>query len=372
MIATRVEDEASAARGEALCAQAGPHEPSSPEASGVSLVAYWWLRWKRLVGDIVRRVVHDVRFGQGRFAPIKLRCFARWADAAARVMDLEQPGLFRHIEIETISRCNATCSFCPTNKINDKRPTIRMADDLYRRIIDQLAASNFAGAISLRGNNEPLLDPDLLERVRLARQACPRAYIFFSTNGVLLDQAKAFSFIDAGLDLMIINNYSTKNRWHNNIAAIRRALAEPRHYRYAQKIRTVMRDAEAKLSNRAGSAPNQAELLAGRADYFSDSACWHPLRQMFVRPDGKVSLCMNDVWGGHTMGSVREQSLSEIWHGEKFANIRRDLAASGRSGIPVCRDCDADGLEAAVPREVMHAVIHRGMSITSDLSKRAR
>ena len=43
------------------------------------------------------------------------------------------------VNLETINRCNSTCSFCTANKNAEKRPYKRMEEDLFYNIIDQLA-----------------------------------------------------------------------------------------------------------------------------------------------------------------------------------------------------------------------------------------
>ena len=43
------------------------------------------------------------------------------------------------VNIETINRCNSTCSFCTANKNAEKRPYLRMEEELFYLFIDQLA-----------------------------------------------------------------------------------------------------------------------------------------------------------------------------------------------------------------------------------------
>ena len=39
------------------------------------------------------------------------------------------------IEIETVNRCNNTCSFCPVNRNNDTRPYQKMTDEFFYSLI---------------------------------------------------------------------------------------------------------------------------------------------------------------------------------------------------------------------------------------------
>ena len=47
--------------------------------------------------------------------------------------------LFDHVEIETINRCNGVCAFCPVNINNDSRVFSIMQEELFEKIIDELA-----------------------------------------------------------------------------------------------------------------------------------------------------------------------------------------------------------------------------------------
>ena len=89
----------------------------------------------------------------------------------------------RAIEIETINKCNSTCGFCPVNRFSDPRPLARMAEQVFRKIIDDLASHRSSGFLALYSNNEPLLDRRIFDFAAYARQALPRATISIFTNG---------------------------------------------------------------------------------------------------------------------------------------------------------------------------------------------
>ena len=97
------------------------------------------------------------------------------------------------VNLETVNRCNSTCEFCTANIHAEKRPYMMMPDDMYYSIIDQLHDWNYKGHLTLYGNNEPWLDKRIVELHKYAREKLPEAFIFMSTNGLLLniDRVKA-------------------------------------------------------------------------------------------------------------------------------------------------------------------------------------
>lgn len=67
----------------------------------------------------------------------------------------QSQGLFDHVEIETINRCNGNCSFCPVSRKSDTRKMAKMSRNLFVNIIDQLGDIDYKGKLALFSNNEP-------------------------------------------------------------------------------------------------------------------------------------------------------------------------------------------------------------------------
>ena len=124
---------------------------------------------------------------------------------AVEQLHIHQP-LFNHIELETINRCNGSCSFCPVNHHTDPRPLATMSEDLFKSIVSQLADIQYSGRFSTFSNNEPLLDDRIISLNQLAREAIPPARMHLYTNGNLLTLDK-FIPLTSILDALIIDNY---------------------------------------------------------------------------------------------------------------------------------------------------------------------
>lgn len=123
------------------------------------------------------------------------------------------------VNLETINRCNSTCSFCTANRNAEKRPYKRMEESLFYSIIDQLHDWDYKGHLTLYGNNEPYLDTRVLEFHKYCREKLPECFIFLSTNGLLLTVEKVKEIIPY-LDQLIINNYCRDMKLHDNVKEI--------------------------------------------------------------------------------------------------------------------------------------------------------
>lgn len=239
--------------------------------------------------------------------------------------------LFDHIEIETYNRCNGSCGFCPVSKGNDTREERWMDEELFHKIIEQLASINYSGRFSLFSNNEPFLDERIIDFQKYAREGLPNAKMQLFTNGTLLTLPK-FKEIINYLDYLVIDNYNPFLKL-NATSAIIRDYCE-KHPELIAKVTIVLRRPQEILTSRGGNAPNRKDLQS-----YPDASCCLPFKQLIIRPDGKVSLCCNDPLGLMTLGDVSEDSLQDIWYGESFQNVR-DLLLKGRKTLDHCRYCD--------------------------------
>ena len=239
--------------------------------------------------------------------------------------------LFEHIEIETINRCNGSCDFCPVSQKNDIRAEKYMDEALFHKIINQLAELNYGGRLALFSNNEPFLDERILEFHKYARKMLPNARMHLFTNGTLLTLDKFIELIKY-LDELIIDNYQQDLRLHKNSQRIADYCNE--HMELKEKVTIVLRKPHEILTSRGGDAPNRKEMPS-----YADAKCVLPFKQMIVRPDGKVSLCCNDPYGKCTLGDLNMESLTDVWYGKAFEEVRTRIL-KGRGELSHCSHCD--------------------------------
>ena len=246
------------------------------------------------------------------------------------ILSRETFPLFRVIQIETINRCNLTCSFCPVNKFNDIREFAKMDRHLFINIIEQLKALGYRGKVGLFSNNEPLLDDRLCEFAEMAKNNLPNAHIYIYTNATLLTLEKFLDLIKY-LDRMVIDNYHDDGKLIKPVQIIHDYIESNNAFK--DKVKICIRKRTAVLTSRGGNSPNKI------ASYIPKSSCLHPFQQLVVRPDGKISLCCVDAYGEITLGDLSKQTAIDIWNGELYTGIRNQIMKS-RKTISVCSKCD--------------------------------
>ena len=237
------------------------------------------------------------------------------------------------VNIETINRCNSTCSFCTANIHAEKRPLMKMDEDLYRSIIDQLAEWDYKGHLTLYGNNEPWLDKRIVELHKYAREKLPDSFIFMSTNGLLLN-VERLNAIKPYINQLIINNYALEYKLHAGVQKVYdHVKAHPEEYKDLE-IEIQMRYLKEVLTNRAGSSPNKKAT-----EKVIEETCLLPFTDMWITPDGRVGLCCCDNFEKTTLADLNETPVKEAWNSPKMQAARKAIA-SGRQNYAFCKHCD--------------------------------
>ena len=256
------------------------------------------------------------------------------------------------VNIETINRCNSTCEFCSANIHAEKRPLMKITDELYHKIIDELAEWGYRGHLTLYGNNEPLLDPRIVEFHKYAREKLHDSFIFMSTNGLLLTIEKVKE-VQPYINQLIINNYGLEMKLHKNIQEIYDYVkAHPEEFKDLD-IQIQVRYLKEVLTNRAGSSPNKQST-----EKVITEPCLLPFTDAWITPNGKLGLCCCDNFEVTDFGDLNTMSLKDCWNSKQYRKAREDIA-KGRQNYPFCKHCDF--IDAGFRMEVIKHVLKGDM-----------
>ncbi|MBN2752117.1 MAG: radical SAM protein [Rhodospirillaceae bacterium] len=287
-----------------------------------------------------------------------------------------KPIIPRRVVIETMFGCNATCGMCVINHPT-RRKKGHMPMESYRQLLEHLAPHcDTIEKFDLFGLGEPLLDPYLAERIRLAK-AMGFRNTAISTNAHLLDAKRRNDLLNAGLDTVIcsidgatkatheaIRTRTNFERVVNNVVAmvrerdagdfstrfVIRFIRQPANITEWDAYRTFWggivsasrRDLilAYDIHDWSGQVKGRATPMA-LADTALDSApCHHIFEKLVILADGSVALCFEDILEAQFgFGNAFENDPIAIFNAPRFRKVRDLHLAGKRKSLNICKDC---------------------------------
>ena len=129
----------------------------------------------------------------------------------------------RKMFFDTTSTCNAKCVFCLYRKIesgeNYKHGV--MSFDVFKKAIDQFIdmGGSDIGLTPIIG--DPLLDPDLMEKIKYAKETGKIKKIYFYSNGILLHKNDNYKkLIDSGITSIEISTQGCNKEFFEKVYGV--------------------------------------------------------------------------------------------------------------------------------------------------------
>jgi MoaA/NifB/PqqE/SkfB family radical SAM enzyme len=286
-----------------------------------------------------------------------------------RLLYRRVPSFPRTVQIETRTGCNASCIFCPQHDTSAKLPKGTMTQDLFERIVAEIAREGVTRRVSPYLTNEPFLDRSIVKKSRLIRRAVPRCDVVVTTNagaltpGIVDDIAHDNPFHAIYVSMQGIEKEAYERTMRGNLVfeqtkrnveylIEQRNAHMPRLKIVITMVKTKEIDAEAAvrywesrgveakftvLENRGGNLPQFAALLPGNKRLFRD--CTRLFKAACITFDGDMVLCCTDYYRAMVLGNIRNRSIREVWNSPRAAGIRRDFIRGDLRNNPLCACC---------------------------------
>lgn len=285
------------------------------------------------------------------------------------------------ISIEPTTSCNLRCPECPSGLRNFTRPTGMLELDMYKKIIDELYERLIYVTLYFQG--EPYLNPNFIKLINYASQK--NLYTSTSTNGHYLNSENAKKTVQSGLDKLIISIDGTSQEtyekyrvggtlskvlegtrniiyWKKNLKSnkphvIFQFLVVKPNQNQINEIRKLASDIgvdevsfkTAQIYNFEKGSPLIPTIPKYSRYTLNDDGnyeiknkllnhCWKMWHSCVITWDGAVLPCCFDKDGKYKMGDVKNNSFSNIWNNQKYAEFRK-LISNSRREIDICKNC---------------------------------
>ena len=245
------------------------------------------------------------------------------------------------IEISESGTCNRKCSFCPRSAKDfiDKKEFIK--NELHEKMCSELKNYNYKGTIRYSGFVEPLLDKNIFNLIKMARNYLPDCNIEIVTNGDPLNLERLKRLFTSGLNKILISAYDGKKEATDLENLCLKANLNQNQYIVRHRYLSENEDFGITLSNRSGLMEN-AEYQIKNLSSPLKNPCFIPSYTFFLDYQGDVLMCPHD-WGKKLiLGNLKKEKLVDIWFSKKSMRLRKMLNKSNRNFAP-CNVCDVDG-----------------------------
>jgi len=293
-----------------------------------------------------------------------------------------------NLVLDLHSYCNARCLVCPHPELSPRLPRGRMDPELFRRIIGEFGeiarTRPIRGHVVLSNFSEPFLDPDIFSKISFI--LAQGLYLILQTNAAALFPRRVDRLLATGFrGKIFISCHGLTPEVYRKVMGLeaRRTLANidylisrypkellqiraiPFEWPLGEVLRVKRRWRERGVPVKIF-APNARTGLVGRClswrwkypgEKLKGCKKTLPLRDLVVAFDGEALLCCEDMGRGAVLGSLREQSLLELWNSPAALKIvRRVFALEPSPPDFPCKRCEFG--VSTLPRKVIRALGH--------------
>ena len=276
--------------------------------------------------------------------------------------------------VQTTSRCNAACVFCPYPGVSREIRHGEMSFSLFAKLMKECARYPEVKSINLFLMNEPLMDRQIVERLNYAKDTNPEAAICLWTNGCGLDERLSRNLILSGLDAIGVSIHAQWAETYRQLTGrsdfervLRRVtrfvelrnelrpgfrvdirLVGVRQFLSPEEVDEAVEywaargvsDVESLLGhvNRAGNLPGTYGVvhrhIAGCADRM-------PYQMAAILYTGEVVICCMDWRKEGLMGNIKTESLARIWRSDRRRRLMAMLQGEeDASSDFLCKRCE--------------------------------
>ncbi len=306
------------------------------------------------------------------------------------------------LDVEATSRCNLTCNYCGMHSkiVSAKDDEIRkkgrkflkrpkhMDLKMFNEIIKKCTGLKKLKVFYLHGDGEPLLNPNIIKMVEIAKKADVAEQIIIVTNGVLLNKKMFRNLIKAGvasirvsLDIISPDKFrEIKGANFGKIVLVNVdtcvdlirtehlpvkfiilcAGSDSEEKSLSEETKKIVRHFEKRISHLTNVAIQYRKIfdwvgsikrIAEGDEYSRPVPCEQPFFLLMIHSDGDISMCCGDSTKSAVVGNVSKvNSIKKILSSSMLKSKRIGLLEQNYKDIASCKCC---GVYSAVDRRLL-------------------
>jgi len=257
---------------------------------------------------------------------------------------------------------------CP--HVSMKRPQKIMTDLTFNKIIDQIKKEGIKPtAFILNGFGEPLIDPKIIDRIKIIKKEFPYSMVKFYSNLNIPKKNLLKKIVRSGLDEINIslNGYDSKSyqqvmkiKYQKTIDNLKNLIRFKRELKSKIIIRismTLVKQNEKtiqkfiqKWSPKVDSVSvNKVHNYNGGVQNVNNKfkinfqkiafPCRYIWDTIIINVDGDIGLCCLDYESEYNFGNINSKSILESFYSPNFELIRKQHLQLNSKNIKICSQC---------------------------------
>ena len=269
------------------------------------------------------------------------------------------------LQIEPASVCNFRCVFCyQTDRSFSQKSGGFMGTmtlDQFKQIIDQI--EGYIDFVTLASRGEPLIACDFIDMIDYTQGKFLNLKV--NTNASMLTEKYAHAILSSGVKTLVFSADAAEEPLYSQLRVNGNLQKTLKNIETFQTIREKQYP-DAKIITRVSGVMYKPEeqniaslkrLWNSLVDQVSfvnytpwekiyqappnliTSPCTELWRRMFVWQDGGVNPCDSDYKSNLKIGSVKENTISELWTSSQYQHLRTKHLQANRRTLDPCKRC---------------------------------
>ena len=269
------------------------------------------------------------------------------------------------IEIQFHNKCNSNCLICPYKDMQYNYEN--MSEELFDKFLNEIDETKLVRLIPYL-NNEPFLDRNFVDKVEKIRSRYKKIELEISSNVSVIseediDRLSKMNITDFRLSVF---GYS-QDTYKKLMPGLNREITFKKLEMISEKLKNsntvvsiVMIDnneiPEEEFINMAvlceklgfkferwGYLDRSNNVTYKSNNISNERVCTceqnRPIERMHILSNGDVIFCCQDWKHTIVLGNIKKNTISEIWNGQQYNDVRESLYNVKTNGPEICKRC---------------------------------
>lgn len=271
----------------------------------------------------------------------------------------------KYIELQFHNKCNSNCLICPYKNMNYSYE--KMTDELFEKILNEIDEKKLKRIIPYL-NNEPFLDSNFIDKVKMLRNKFKKIEIEISSNVSMIKEEDIIKMCDLNITELRLSVFGYEKSTYNRMMP---CLNYEKTFEKLKMISNIMKNTNTIISivmidndeineqefinmenmcnelefkfERWGFLDRSDNVTYKSNNIYNEDVSYceqnRPLERMHILSDGRVIFCCQDWSHSLVVGNVNNNTISEVWNSDIYNNARNSLYDKEKDSPMICKKC---------------------------------